>query len=148
MKSKNDIDKIQDELKNIIRFKSDNEKIEFETSVIQLGILEELQSIMDKKKISRSDLAGIVGKSKSFITQLFTGDKHLSLRHIAELQRALKIKIRVTFQHNLEEQLSEECVDAKINMAIRDSLNKPVVFHGFNQAISFKGNDKKEVKTA
>ena len=82
MKSIDEISKIQEELKEIIAFKSDKEKLEFELDIIQLNIMSEIQKIMDNEGVTRADLAQKMNKSKSLITQLFTADKQLNLKHL------------------------------------------------------------------
>jgi transcriptional regulator with XRE-family HTH domain len=65
-----------------LSFKDDFEKIEFFADSIQLDILHQLT---DKTDIKQTDIAKKMGVSNSFVSQLFSGDKHLSLYHLATL---------------------------------------------------------------
>lgn len=46
--------------------------------------------LMQKKNVSRADLAKRIGKSKAFITQVLHGTRNMTLRTLADLAGALK----------------------------------------------------------
>jgi len=74
--------KTAEKISERLRFKDDFEKIEFLADSIQLDILHELA---DNTDIRKTDIAKKMRVSNSFISQLFSGDKHLSLNHLATL---------------------------------------------------------------
>jgi len=73
----------------------ENEQIEFDAIGIQLTFLFKVQDIMDKKGISRSDLAEKMGTSRAYITQLFGAKKFINMKTIAKLQKILDIKVKI-----------------------------------------------------
>ena len=77
---------------------SDAERLEHEGRMIGFAFLSEVEHELDKRGMSRKDLAGAMGVSGSFLTQLFTGDKPLSDKHKAMFQRALGIRFVVSAQ--------------------------------------------------
>lgn len=86
-------------------FKIENieEKIELKASIIQLDILHEVSELM-KKNINvsnKTELAKRLGKSKGFVSQLFSGDKALNLKMIAQLQEIFDVKFIPSFQDNI-----------------------------------------------
>jgi transcriptional regulator with XRE-family HTH domain len=74
---------------------SDEELLEMEALAIGQSYLSEAQRIMDDRPMLRKDLAERMGVSASFLTQLFRGDRPLSDKHKALLQRALGIRFEV-----------------------------------------------------
>lgn len=88
----------KERVKNILSFKNDDEKINFEAEIIHIEIINQILQLMEKEGISKSDLADILGTSKSYITQLFNGDKILNLRLLAKLQRVFKIKFKIVYK--------------------------------------------------
>lgn len=89
-------------LKDLIKFSSDNEKLKFETEIIQLDFMSYLDNLMKLNNLSKTDLAKKMKKSSSFITQLFSGDKQLNLKHIALFQRIFGVKFEISEKVNLE----------------------------------------------
>ncbi len=75
---------------------TEQEKIELEARMIQLDFIARLQEIMKAKGIrNKKELASLLGTSPSFITQLFSAEKLINLKHLAKLQRALDLKYSI-----------------------------------------------------
>lgn len=74
---------------------SDEEKLELEALAIGHAYLSEAQRVMDQRGMLRKELAAHMGISPSFLTQLFRGDRPLSDRHKALLQRVLAVQFEV-----------------------------------------------------
>jgi transcriptional regulator with XRE-family HTH domain len=74
--------KTAEKISERLRFKDDFEKIEFLADSIQLDILHQLT---DNTNIRKTDIAKKMRVSNSFISQLFSGDKRLSLNHLVTL---------------------------------------------------------------
>lgn len=96
-KQKNKIDTRMEQLAELFRCENDANRAELRASLIQLEILEMVSKIMEEKDISRSDLSEKLGKSKSFVSQLFSGDKALNLKMIAQFQDIFGIKFTPGF---------------------------------------------------
>lgn len=74
--------KTAEKISERLKFKNDFEKIDFLTDTIQLDILHQL---MESSSCRKTDIAKKMKVSNSFVTQLFSGDKRLSLIHLASL---------------------------------------------------------------
>lgn len=74
---------------------SDTEKLEMEAMAIGHAYLSEAQRVMDDRGMNRKDLAERMDVSPSFLTQLFRGDRPVSDKHKALLQRVLDIRYQV-----------------------------------------------------
>ncbi len=81
---------------NLLSFKDNDEKLDFETEIIHIEIINQILNLMEDKNISKAYLARVLGTSKSYITQLFTGDKILNLKLLAKLQRIFNIKFNIS----------------------------------------------------
>lgn len=88
----------EERVQNLLNFEDDQEKIDFETEIIHIEIINQILQLMEKENISKSDLAKILGISKSYITQLFAGDKILNLKLLAKFQKIFKIKFKISFK--------------------------------------------------
>ena len=69
--------------------------VQFDAEHISLVFLSEIEKIMDKRGVKKSDLAKMLNTSKSYLTQLWNGDKVLSLQMVARIQIALNIKFKI-----------------------------------------------------
>lgn len=97
-KEKYKINLMINELENALKFENEEDRIDVKASFIQLEILEEIKKIMEDKNISRTELAEKLKKSKSFVSQLFSGDKALNLKMIAQFQEIFHTKFIPTFK--------------------------------------------------
>lgn len=88
-------EEILKQFESLLAFKDDNEKLEFEASKIHLDFIEELSKMMEEQRMSKSELAEKLGTSKSYITQIFSGDKMVNLVFIAKIQRILNVKFNI-----------------------------------------------------
>jgi ribosome-binding protein aMBF1 (putative translation factor) len=57
---------------------------------------------MEKNNWSKADLAKKLNTSKSFITQLFYGDKLINLKTLAKIQQISNFKFRIAIQENIK----------------------------------------------
>ncbi|MBU2492653.1 MAG: helix-turn-helix transcriptional regulator [Bacteroidetes bacterium] len=108
-------DKIVSQLKKLeelLRFENEEDRIDVKASFIQLDILAEIKNLMTEKNISRTELAEKLKKSKSFVSQLFSGDKALNLKMIAQFQEIFDAKFIPSFkdysEYTLEKQISKK----------------------------------------
>jgi hypothetical protein len=72
---------------------SDNDK--HEARLIMYRFLSEIERTSEQKRGLKKMLAKSVGKSSSYITQLFNGDKIVNLLTLAKFQRVLGIKFKI-----------------------------------------------------
>lgn len=82
----------------LTRFKDiENEiNIELERDMIQLRFISELEELMELKGINKMQLAGLLGVSASFLTQVFKAKKTLNLALLAKLNRIFDIRFEIT----------------------------------------------------
>lgn len=99
---KNKLDDLMKDFEEFLSSKDDRERIETKASFIQLDILDEVKLLMKEKNISRTQLAKKLSKSKSFVSQLFSGDKALNLKMIAQFQEIFNSKFIPSFKEYSE----------------------------------------------
>ncbi len=68
----------------------------FQQEALLLEVSESICGLMEEKGISRSKLAELLGKSKSYITQALDGRTNLTLRTIADFFTALDSAARIS----------------------------------------------------
>jgi ribosome-binding protein aMBF1 (putative translation factor) len=98
--------KKEKDISEILKFKGEKEKIEFEMEMIHLDIMNEIEERMEGMK--KKDVAKKVGTSASMITQLFAGDKIINLDLMARFQRALNFKFEIKTVANENQSTNKE----------------------------------------
>jgi len=78
----------QKELKNSIDYLLEEQKVE---------ILEEIISIMEKKNISRAELARRLGTSRAYITKIFRMNINFTLESLVKIAHSIGSKISINF---------------------------------------------------
>jgi transcriptional regulator with XRE-family HTH domain len=107
-------------------------------------VTELLESVLEEQGISRSQLASILGKSKSWVTQLLDGENNKTVRTLADVFAALgreycsfQRPIQVGRQSNRQASASSE---------VDDGANGPVltIHHPgrFNMTVKTASSDK------
>jgi len=61
-----------------------------------LDFTETICDLLEKEKISRKELADLLGKSKGFVSQLLKGDRNPTLRTVADNFHVLGYKVTLT----------------------------------------------------
>ena len=75
---------------------SEKERLLLEAQIIQLDFISRLEELMRLKGIkSKKELAERLGTSPSFVTQLFSAEKLISLKLLAKLQKVLDVKYNI-----------------------------------------------------
>lgn len=64
--------------------------------MISFRFVNEIQKSMDGQGINKAALAERIGTSKSYITQLFRGDKVVNMAFLAKAQKALGIEFKIS----------------------------------------------------
>src|SRR5690606_18002123 len=62
--------------------------------------LSEIQTILDLKKMTRKQLADLIGTSASYLTQLYTGNKIMNLVTMAKIKKVLDLNIEIKVVNN------------------------------------------------
>lgn len=75
--------------------KNPKEKIEHLAQMISYRFLSEVEKTCDEMGINKKELAEKVGTSKSYITQLFRGNKHVNTNILARFEEALDITFEI-----------------------------------------------------
>jgi len=101
----------------IFSFKNNEEVIEFREAALHLRIIDELIAVLETRNWNQAKLANELGTSKSYITQLFNGNKLINLKLLAKLEKILNIEFRV------ECHIKPEIVPAKSNKKFMTAKN-------------------------
>jgi transcriptional regulator with XRE-family HTH domain len=86
---------IEKEYEDLFEFSNEEEEDQHEARMIMYRFLSEIERVSGPEKGLKNKLANLVGKSRSYITQLFNGDKLINLVMLAKFQRALSIKFKI-----------------------------------------------------
>jgi len=90
---------ISNEFDDIFSFSNEEEELEHDAQMLMYKFLEEIEKCYKGgKKLKKKDLANILGKSPSFISQLYSGDKLLSFNLLAKIQKTLNLTFEITAQ--------------------------------------------------
>jgi len=104
---------INPEFESLFSFKNNEEKIEHNAQMISYRILSEVEKLCEEKNIKKKDLADLVETSRSYITQLFRGTKHVNTQIMARFEEALNVTF--DFRIKLNEESHEEFMGKQIN---------------------------------
>jgi|GEM_PF-1723837 plasmid maintenance system antidote protein VapI len=63
--------------------------------IIMMKFLQAMEKSMGKNKLNKKTLAGMLGISPSYVTQLYNGDKLINLEMIARIEKAFGIEFKV-----------------------------------------------------
>ncbi len=87
-------EEIRNEFKKLFE-KSPEEQVEHRAQMLSFIFLSEAQKVMDRKGWTRKRLAGEIGTSASYLTQLFRGDRLLNFKTVAKIETALGIEFEI-----------------------------------------------------
>ena len=77
-----------------IKYDSEDMKFYLQEKLI-LEVTNRIAEMMQKKNVSKSALAGKLGRTKGFITQLLNGNANMTLRTISDVMWALDSTLKV-----------------------------------------------------
>lgn len=66
-----------------------------EQEMLLLAATELICELLEKKRLSRAELAKRIGKSKAFVSQILSGRRNMTLRTLAEVAWALDARIEL-----------------------------------------------------
>ena len=98
MSLKSKYDHIED-LDSLLDFKSEKEELKHEAYMLMFKFLSELERVTEQT-IKKRDLAEALDSSRSFISQLFSGEKLANLTTIAKLQKAYDLTFEIKAKLN------------------------------------------------
>ena len=99
---------VDEAMKQILTFKTPDEKLEFQCDMIQLGIIYQINLAMEELGGTKKDIAKVFSNTygekliNDFIADLFTCDAVIDLKDLALFQQALGI--RFTFGYEVKEE--------------------------------------------
>jgi transcriptional regulator with XRE-family HTH domain len=93
--------KISEDFEDLFSFDSEEDELEHDAQMLTYKFLEELEANYSTgKKFKKKDLARAINTSPSFISQLYSGEKLLSLNLIAKIQKAFNISFEIKAKAN------------------------------------------------
>lgn len=108
---------VNPEYADLFSFSDQKDKIEHKAQMISYRLLSEVERVCEQKKIKKKELAERVGTSKSYITQLFRGAKHVNTQILAKFEDALDISFEIHVK------LNEETNDEFLGNQLMGKLN-------------------------
>ena len=87
---------VENRFKKLLKIKNKNEKFQLIAEMLHLNMINEISNLMEQRRINKAQLAEKLDVSKSYITQLFTADKVINLKLIAQIQDIFGISFGIT----------------------------------------------------
>lgn len=91
------------QLRDIFNKKDIQQEVEFETNMLALAFLSEIEKEADQQGIKRKELAAMVGTSASYITQIMRGNKVPNLKILTALGMAVGKKFDIKIVDCIQE---------------------------------------------
>ena len=82
-------------LESLLHFSDEASKLNLEAELLHLKFVSVIEELMEKERMSKTELAERLGTSNGYITQLFTGDKLFNIKTLAKLQQALDFNLKI-----------------------------------------------------
>ena len=79
------------------------EDVDIRRLLLRYQVSAQLLQVMDEKKISRSDLAKLLGTSPSNISQILNGNRNLTLDTICDISMALESDVQINFKDTYDQ---------------------------------------------
>jgi transcriptional regulator with XRE-family HTH domain len=86
------------------------EDVDIRRLLLRYQVSAQLLQVMDEKKISRSDLAKLLGTSPSNISQILNGNRNLTLDTICDISMALESDVQINFKDTYEQKSYDHIV--------------------------------------
>lgn len=93
MSSENE--RIVNELESLLVFTNEDDKLTLEAELLHLKFIKVIEGSMKQQAVSKAEIASQLSTSKSYITQLFSGDKLINMKMLARLQQVLDINFQI-----------------------------------------------------
>ena len=102
MNTVNNKEELLKKLSSSLELKTPEDKLQFEAEKLNLDIMHVITGVMEKNKWTKADLAKRLNTSKSYITQLFNGDKLINIKTLAKIQQETGLKFRFELRDDLK----------------------------------------------
>lgn len=89
------------------KLRSPRHKLLFEQERLILRATEEICRTMGERGLSKAAVAGRIGKSKAFVTQVLSGQRNMTLRTLAELAWACGCTVNLRLSKSYQEQVRQ-----------------------------------------
>lgn len=96
----NEKHKISEEFTDLFGTLSEEDIIEVDAQMLSFKFLEALEKSFAPRKLKKKEIAEAIGKSPSFISQVYSGDKLISMPLLAKLQKAFNFTFDIKASHN------------------------------------------------
>ena len=93
MNSKNN--RSLDKLNRMLEFKSEREKERLEEDLLNLKFITAIEEIMEQKDVNKTDVAEILKSSRSYVSQLFSGNKMINIKTLTKIQKGLNVSFKI-----------------------------------------------------
>lgn len=117
--------------------RSDSQKKIYAAEELTFNVTEDLLIIMEDAKITKSQLASDLGKTKSYISQLLSGSRNMTLRTLSELCYVLDVTPSISLSKS-----KDSLWELAITEDSTDKLQKYEKNTGYSQNISFYTAEK------
>ncbi|TDN64281.1 helix-turn-helix domain-containing protein [Scandinavium goeteborgense] len=111
---------------------SDEHNKVYAAEELTFNVTEDILIQMEDKDISKSELADKLGKTKSYISQLLSGSRNMTLRTLSDICFALNIKPTVTFEDEARTAIESKPILKKEACGWQDVVND---FNGFTDTL-------------
>lgn len=78
---------------------TDERRREFAEEALIVDVAEQIWAAMDAAKVTKSEIAERLGKSKAFISQMLNGSRNMTLRSLADIAQCVGYKVRLSLKH-------------------------------------------------
>ena len=86
---------IQKKFEDILKFKDDKEKLEFDIERFQLNFVHEILILMEEQNIEKEKLAKLLGITEKKLSEYFAVDRLFDLKIMFKLQEIFDIKFKI-----------------------------------------------------
>lgn len=126
-------------LNQMLEFKSNKEKARLEEELLSLKFIATLEELLEQNEVNRTELAKILESSKSYVSQVFSGEKMINIRTLAKIQRALNVSFKLYAVDNKKFQFEKVSCNLHRRINLQDYLNA-----GKEQIYNLKKISKKD----
>lgn len=116
---------IEDEFSSLFEFKSEDEELKHDANMLMFKFLSELERVTEDTLLQK-DLAEALNTSKSFISQLYKGNKLANLTTLAKLQKAFNITFDIKGRSN-NESVQKPLIEIRQNALDYKKFNFPLL---------------------
>lgn len=87
--------KRKDALANSLSFNNKKEEIKILSEIVNQDFVDAIKSSLESRNISQTNLAKEIGVSKSYVSQVFNGNRHVNMSFITRIRRKYEIPLEL-----------------------------------------------------